>query len=246
MANTFTPFVFPGPDPFRILYAESLVKPSSYTDPQTGLVSPPAYNAQFLIPKSHPLLPALNSALAQTAKAAFGTCEGVLFPLLDGDEENKRKVAAGGKAFDAYVGVYVLKVKSKLESAAGKSLIPPALAAYFPDQTPSMVDYVGPARGLAEQFFYSGVNALGKIAIGPTTIKDPRRGDAHYISAYVNGVMSLNTGERINLGHSAAATYVGMQDVKAHVGVISGQRVLPPAATGGVINVAGRPKEDWE
>lgn len=233
-------FIFQ-PAPFRILYAEALIEPTQYRDRVTGALGDWAYNAQYLIPKNHPQFAQLDSTLAQLAMTAFGTVQGVVFPLDDGDQFNHKRVAEGKKAYDHYFGHFILRVKSKVEAADGRKLVPPHLVVM---QNGKMVDYVGDARPMAAPFFYSGVNAVGGVNLACFIGKREQ-----FVTAYIERVMSLNTGDRIQVGKSNDEMFGSADSYAQYVGQISNESVLPPqtSAVGYTPGaVAGRPKEDWE
>ncbi len=198
------------PVPFRLLYAEDLVTAKPYRDPVTGVLGPPAFRAQAVIPKSHPQLDEMQRLILEVG---LPFPNGRL-PLKDGDRLNAERTAAGKKPFDIYANAMVLYVKSNEKALDGRVLIPPRLSAL---QGGAIVDYMNETRPLAAPFFYSGVDACGAFKF------QAYAGMGSGVTCYVDRMISFNKGERIQIGKSSDDVFGSVVSYSEHVGHVTAE-----------------------
>lgn len=176
-----------------------LVQPKR-ANPKLG--SEPRYEATFLFPEDHPDFGPIKAALAAAVKAKFGSTDGRKFPLSRGDKEADDAMTKG-KDREFLRGFQMFRPHSntaiKTGPKKGDLLQPPRLVVL---QNGKYVRYWEPEeRQLAAKFFYSGVMAIGTFAFVAY------EGMGGGVSAYLNEILSLGVGERINTGVDDEARY---------------------------------------
>lgn len=193
-----------------------------------GETVPPQYEATFLFEPDHPDLVAIKKLLVQLAsgfdkfaeKIAANKAAGraamsdISFPIESGD-----KVADAGKAKskdrEFLRGKAMLKASAKVAKRDGSLLIPPRLVVL---QNGGYARYSEEhERTLARKFFYSGVLAVGTFAFVPY----PGMGGG--IKAYLNEILSINAGEKINTGIDDEAKYGSADKFSEYVGKVSSE-----------------------
>jgi hypothetical protein len=188
----------------------------------------PSFEATFLLPADHPDLAAIKAMLSKAATgfdkfadkiagnkaAGRAALDGIKFPL-----ESGTKIAdqakAKGKDREFLRGTAMLKGKSNVTKRDGTPLSPPRLVVL---QGGKYVRYSDDhERELAKKFFYSGVLAIGTFNFAPY----PGMGGG--ISAYLNEILSLNAGEKINTGVDDEAKYGDPNAFSGYVGKVSAE-----------------------
>jgi hypothetical protein len=191
-----------------------------------------AYETTFLLSTDHPDLKPIKAIMAKVAtnfeafadriaenkKMERAPLDGIKFPL-----ENGNKIADKGKAADKdrefARGMALLKAKSNVEIKTGPKkgqlLLPPRLVVL---QNNQYVRYSEEhERGLARKFFYSGVLAIGTFGFSPYA------GMGGGVAVYLNEILSLNAGEKINTGVDDEAKYGSADQFKDYVGRVSAE-----------------------
>lgn len=167
-----------------------------------GVVYPAGYEATFLFTPDHPDLAAIKKRLGAAAKAEFGRTDNLHYPLESGDKIAD-EAAAKGKDREFLRGLIAFKAKSNVEIKTGPKkgtpLAPPRLVVL---QDGKYVRYSDEyERKPASRFFYSGVLAIGTFGFKAYT------GMGGGVAAYLNEILSLNTGDKINTGVDDEAKY---------------------------------------
>jgi len=241
MANTSFPSVsFTFTKPVRLLYTETLLQPKKFKN-DDGTEGLPRYNLQGIIPPDHPQLGEFYGLVLQVAQQALPahvdqtgqwSPQGLKLPIKSGDQmiaEHQAKARARGKqpadkAF--YAGQWVVFAQKPEKSQAGNLLQPPVLVVL---QNGQKVRYEDEQRSLAKPFFYNGVLASVSVQLKGFT------GFGGGVTCYIDRVLSLNTGERINIGRSDDDVFA--DDYSQYVGHVSAESVVPlqhPYAPGGI------------
>ncbi len=195
------------------------------TTPKPGnkqLGNEPRYEATFLFTEDSPDLAAIKQMMAAVVKEKLGNTEGRKFPLARGDKladdgaakNRDREFLRGFTLLSAHANVTI-----KVGPKKGEALQPPRLVVL---QNGQFVRYWEPEeRQLASKFFYSGVLGIGTF----TFVAYEGMGGG--VSAYLNEILSLNTGDRINTGIDDAAKYGNAEAYSAYIGKASN---INPAA----------------
>ena len=177
----------------------NLVKPRA-GDPKRK----PRFETTFLL-KPGPDLARIEQEVFSLAREKLGRVEGISIPLARGDRLAD-EAAAKGKDRDFLRGFVRLSCHSPIAKLNGDPLMPPRLKAVVNGQ---IVDYTD-NRVLAQPMLYSGVLAIGTISF------TAYEGMGGGISCYVNEVLSLNKGDRINTGVSDEEKYAEV--IGKHIG----------------------------
>lgn len=191
----------------------NLVKPRA-GDPKRK----PRFETTFLL-KPGPDLTRIETEVFQLAREKLGRIEGISIPLARGDrlaDEAKAK----GKDRDYLRGYVRLSCHSPITKLNGDPLMPPRLKIVVNGQIVDRTD----DRALAQPALYSGVLAVGTLSF------TAYEGMGGGVSCYVNEVLSLNKGDRIQTGISDEERYAEV--IGKHVGHVSA--VDPTAGMGGV------------
>lgn len=169
----------------------------------------PKYSANLLLPLDHPDLPGIKATIMAVARGKWpardigaeikaGTFK---MPLTSGDkqvERAKKKLADAGKADDNRADYQAGKI-----IIAGRSKYEPKLAGI---ENGKVVDYIDAARAAAKNKFYFGVHVLAQLNF---VAYDGVGANPDGVTAYLNMVLTLNKGERLTAGTSAAETFRG-------------------------------------
>lgn len=159
------------------------------------------FSINFEFPADHPDLPHIKALLIRVAKEAWGSIEGVHFPISSG-EAAADKAKKDGKEREWSRGRAVLVSRSDFA---------PKLGAILNKQ---LVAFVGDDRSRAEPYFYTGVEAGGTISVQAQTTEQGK-----FVVAYLNEVVSLNKGDRLTGGGSVEQN----DTFKGYVGLVSAE-----------------------
>ncbi len=186
-----------------------------------GMVFKAAYEATVLFAPDHPDWVNIRALLRANLPA--GASE--KFPVDDGtkiaDEakaKNKDREWARGKI--------LFNPHSNVKKQDGSALMPPRLVALLNGKYVTYGTTEVP-RELAAPYFYSGVLGIGTFMI------DGYEGMGGGVTAYLNEVLSLNTGERIAGGPDAEEKYGPATDFSKYTGHVSS--VDPTAGLAGLV-----------
>jgi len=221
--------------PAQVVWAH-VISPRPARKMKNGETAEPAYETTFLFPADHPDLPTIKSLMAKAAtsfepfaekitgnkNAGRAALDGIKFPLENGNKIAD-KGAATGKDREFARGMAMLKAKSNVEIKAGpkkgQPLSPPRLVVL---QNGKYVRYTDEhERPLAKKFFYSGALAIGTFNFAPYA------GMGGGVTVYLNEIMSLNAGEKINTGGDDEAKY---GDPNAFASYVGHQSSVDPTA----------------
>jgi Enterobacter phage Enc34, ssDNA-binding protein len=174
----------------------NLFKPRAFTKSSK---EEPKYDGQFLFEANHPDLSAIKKLLAQVASARWPgrDLKTVKFPLARGDKRAD-DAEAKGKDLEFMRGKFVLSARSQYA---------PKLAAV---ENGELVEYLDEAlRATAASKFFSGVEVLAQFNFRSY---EGVGANPEGVTAYLQMVLSLNRGDRLGGGSSAAevfSSYVG-------------------------------------
>jgi Protein of unknown function (DUF2815) len=151
------------------------------------------YQAAFLLTKDHPDFAPMATMMANVVKAKFGSTDNREFPLQKGDKVadeaaekgRDREWARGKEILEAHTNTH----KRTVNGVQGEPLNPPRLVVL---QNQKYVRYQDEERALAKSAFYSGV-----LAIGTFGFKE-YEGFGGGVTCYLNEILSLGVGDRIN------------------------------------------------
>lgn len=193
-----TPNIYTTRRPVRLLWPH-LFEARPFKDPATGREGEPKFDASFIIAADHPdLLPIKQFCAAVAAKAFPGRELKTLgqmdskgrwkagFPFESGTKRADDAVAAGKD-------LEFLRDTAVLTARTGAKY-PPRLAVMVNGKA---TDYYGELRGTAQSAMYSGVNVLAEFNF------QPYEGFGGGVTAYLNYVLSTNTGDRLSGGGGA-------------------------------------------
>lgn len=215
--------------PAPIVWAH-VITPRPARKMKNGETAEPAYEATFLFPADHPDLATIKGLLSKVAtnfppfaeriaenkKMERAALTGIAFPLENGNKIADKGVATS-KDREFARGMALLKAKSNVEIKTGPKkgqlLSPPRLVVL---QNGQYVRYSEEhERPLARKFFYSGVLAVGTFGLSPYA------GMGGGVTVYLNEILSLNAGEKINTGADDEAKYGSPDTFKGYVGHVS-------------------------
>lgn len=193
-----------------------------------GEVFASQYEATFLFEPDHPDLAEIKKLiaaavtgndklaekLAENKAAGRQPFAGIKFPIESGNKIADAG-AAKGKDREFLRGKAMLKAKGLVAKRDGTPLAPPRLVVLQNGKYVRYGDEV--ERKLAGKFFYSGVLAVGTFGLVAYT------GMGGGVSAYLNEILSLNAGERINTGVDDEAKYGSPDAFKGYVGKVSAE-----------------------
>lgn len=195
--------------PVRVAYP-NLITPRPF-GPKSAPKGDPKFGATFIFDQDHPDLDPIKKLCAQIAKALLpgAALSDFSFPLTSGD---KMIASATGKAQRAgKSATEIAAVEEKFSWAKGKVLVK-ASSKYRPllafVNGASIADLDDDTKINANKAkFYFGVEALPEFnfVAGVRTQDDGK----DYVTAYLNGVLSLNKGERIGGGGTLAERFSG-------------------------------------
>lgn len=189
----------------------------------------PRYSATFMMRNDHPDLGAVYAAIVSVAQQHFpqvvqkdGQGNAVLphrslfsNPLANGDEY---AAAEPGKKYRQPMrGYWLLRAGAPSLTRAGAERKPPALSIV---ENGRIVDLLfDETRKDYRKYFFGGANVFASIGFGP------RAGGSAGVTAYLNLVVSLGTGDPIpDLGSSEEYTVSGASrfgsSIQAHVGTV--------------------------
>ena len=169
------------------------------------------YQSAFLLTKDHVDFAPMTALMAKVVKEKFGKTEGYGFPMQRGDKVAD-EAAAKNRDREWARGKEILEAHSNVRKRAGKDgtpgdlLSPPRLVVLKSEQ---YVRFTDEERSLAKPFFYSGVMAVGTFGF---VAYDGFGGGC---SCYLNEILSLGVGEKINTGiddetkYGAPTQYIG-------------------------------------
>ncbi len=190
-----------------------------------------SYNGVFLLTKEHPdWAPIASKMQALAAKDLPGNST-PSFPGLDRDAEGKLSISgdnvanaakAAGKDREWARGKIMFKAQSNVKTLKGDLLMPPRLVVLLNGKYVNYGTSEAP-RELAAKFFYSGVLAVG------TFMFSSYEGFGGGVTAYLNEVLSLNSGERIAGGPDAEEKYGDAGKFSQYTGHVSN---VDPVGTG--------------
>jgi ssDNA-binding protein len=175
--------------PITFFYPQVITKKAA--DYGNGKKGDPSYQIFAGVSPDHPQLKDLKRLLGKTAKEAFGTVEGVSFPIRMGDEiadEAKKR----GKNREMMRGFVVLK--------AGSKEYTPQL---FYVSNGEVIEIDDAMRTQAGSKFYSGCE--GSIGVNFKAYEGNGKNIPNSVVAYLGDVVSLCRGPK--LGGSGAAKY---------------------------------------
>ncbi len=225
MADLTKQYVMTVPAPFVWNYLITPKPERTVTKPgRAPIVFKAAYEATILFAPDHPDWVNIR-ALLRSAHSALPAGASEKFPVDDGtkiaDEakaKNKDREWARGKI--------LFNPHSNVKKQDGSALMPPRLVALLNGKYVTYGTAEQP-RELATPYFYSGVLGIGTFMI------DGYEGMGGGVTAYLNEVLSLNTGERIAGGPDAEEKYGPATDFSKYTGHVSS--IDPTAGLTGLV-----------
>lgn len=178
------------------------------------LQNEPRFECDFLFKEDHPDLAPIMAMMKTCATAEFGVgISGRKFPLQRGDKiaddaklkGRDREFMRGYTKFQVHANVEIKQGPKK-----GQPLAPPRLVVLLNGKYLRFSE--DHERALAKQYFYSGVFAVGTF----TFVAYPGMGGG--VSAFLNEILSLNTGERIKTGIDDEERYGSADQFKGYIG----------------------------
>lgn len=200
---------------YRVLRPVLLAYPSVITPrafgPKNKPKGDPKYGGTFVFAPDHPDLKPIKDLIVKVARAMFpgGSLKEMSFPISNGDDLIERQVAAlvrQGKSATEQAAI-----REKFSWAKGKALLKasskfqPALAVVNAGEIVNLDTEV--LKTTNKGAFYFGVQALPEFNFiaGARTSADSK----DYVTAYLNGLVSINTGDKIGGGGSLAERFSG-------------------------------------
>ncbi len=188
---------------------------SVVTPRPAGAKNQERYQAAFLLSKDHPDFAPMATMMAKVVKDKYGSTDGRGFPLQHGDKVadeaaakgRDREWARGKELLEAHSNVR----KRMVNGVPGELLNPPRLVVL---RDGKYVRYQDEERPLAKSAFYSGVLAIGTFSF---VAYDGFGGGC---SCYLNEILSLGVGDKINTGvddeakYGAPTQYIGKVSAK--------------------------------
>lgn len=201
MATQYERFTFTAP--VRMVWPSVITpKPAHVFN---GVSYKSQFEARFLLTPDHPDLPALRSLLAEIAQSTFGKTD-IKYPIELGDAlADKGRSMNPPQDREFFRGMGVMTVKSAVTTAAGKEARKPTLILFAGGDETDAANYrvfSDSEREAARPFFYPGVFVKGEVSFAPY---QPPMGPG--ITAYLNELVSLNTGEKMAGAFDPAAKY---------------------------------------
>jgi hypothetical protein len=186
-----------------------------------GRVFKAAYEATFLFTPDHPDWAPIRAMLRANLPA--GAAE--KFPVEDGTKVAD-EAKAKGKDREWARGKVMFNPHSNVKKQDGSPLMPPRLVVLLNGKYVQYGTSDAP-REIATPFFYSGVLAIGTFQIVGY------EGMGGGVSAYLNEVLSLNSGERVAGGPDAEEKYGPATDFSKYTGHVSA--IDPTAGLTGLV-----------
>ncbi|MGH6796587.1 MAG: ssDNA-binding protein [Methylocella sp.] len=186
------------------------------------------YEVTFLLKRDHADLARIEAEIQKLALEKLGRTQGISIPLAGGDrlaDEAKAK----GKDREFLRGYIRLSAHAGIARRNGEPLMPPRIKVVLNGRIVDRTD----DRALAQPALYSGVMAIGTVSFAAYD------GMGGGISCYVNEVLSLNKGERINTGVSDEERYAEV--IGKHIGHAS--TIDPTAGMGSMPDGPAGPRE---
>jgi hypothetical protein len=154
----------------------------------------PKYGAVFLLPADHPDLGPLKQKAKAVALAAWpgADLKSITWPFKSGTDYATKRKEAGKSGGEHFEGKVYLPARSKYE---------PRLSSV---ENGKLTDLEGAARAASKPKFYPGVEVLAEFNFVANEVNRNRS-----VTAYLNMVLTLNKGERMGGGRSAAETFRG-------------------------------------
>lgn len=220
------------PIPVRIIGTEGLMTPKAFKNAD-GTMGSPEFRLRCLVPQSHPQLAELNAIIIRLAQQAFParvdqngqwTHYGLNLPLKSGEqaiaEAAAKAQAANRKApeMDYMQGQLLLSTHTGEKKRDGTMKDPPLLAV---KQGGEFKRYEGQFRPAAREFFYNGVYASVEVSLKAYA------GGSGGVTCYLNSVLSLGVGDRINMGRSLEDSFGSADSYDEFIGHVSAESVVP-------------------
>lgn len=177
-----------------------------------GVAYKAQYETTFLFDADHPDFLAIKQRLGQIAVAKFGRVDNLKYPF-----ENGTKIADAahvkGRDREFLRGKVLFKPHGLVTRQSGEPANPPRLVVL---NAGKYVFYRDEAeRPAAGRFFYNGCLCVGEVSLVPYI------GMGGGVSAYLNEILSLNMGEKINAEIDSEAKYGAADKWAQYVGVVS-------------------------
>ena len=201
--------------PARVIWVYA-VDPRA-ANPRLG--TEPRFETTFMFPEGHPDFKEIMSRLAAASREKFGKLDGIKFPLKRGDTVADEQAARGNdrsflRGFSLLTAHANLEVKTGPKK--GQKLSPPRLVVLQNGVYQNYGDDIaGFPRAEARRFFYSGVMARGTFNFVPY---DAQGG---VVSVYLNEIMSLNVGDRIQTGIDNETKYGSAESHSEYIGHVT-------------------------
>lgn len=209
MANVTHSEDFTGSAPAILVFGD-LMKPKAFQN------RAPRYKANLLYPLGHPDIGPLKEIILRLCGAAFPGRDplSLSLPFKAGERLNAERVAKDKKPYSFYEGHFVLATQKPEKTQAGALLAPPRLVVM---QNGEMVSYVDDDRPAAARFFYSGVKVVPIIQF--VTFD----GFGGGVTVYLQRLLSLGVGERIQTGPDDDAAFGGAERYESYMGAVSAE-----------------------
>ena len=199
---------------FRMTKPAPIVWPNLVTPrPENPkLKTKPRFEVTFLFTRDHPDWAAMEQMMVKQCHAEFGEAGmgGRKYPAKDGTAEAdaaQRKDPPRDREF--LRGKIMFQPHGLVLNAKGDPVPPPRLVAVVND---AYRRFEPAERALAREYFYSGVMAIGTFGFAAY------QGFGGGVSAYLNEILSLNFGDRIQTGASDEDRYGDVRQYVGHVG----------------------------
>lgn len=217
----------------RLTYSRNLIVPAAYKE--NGVEKgPPKHSCelsfakdalstfQYIDDEGAFQTASLNSLCLRAAMAKFQMSQddllaaikhgGIRWPVKDGDKQNERRVNKNQQPREHYAGTYFINPKSNATDQEGNKQPPPTLFKPVRGEdgkpTGKRLDLDDENdRKDAEGLFLPGNFVKGRVSLvaGGTEEANNR-----YITMYLNSLIFVRTGPRIQYGMSAEATFGGI------------------------------------
>lgn len=188
-----------------------LIKPRP---PRTvkGVAFKAQYETTFLFGPSDPDFLAIKTMLGQIAMAKFGRVDNLKYPFESGDKLADA-ARTTGKDKEFLRGKVLFKPHALVTKQDGSPVQPPRLLVL---NSGKYIRYQDEAeRPAAGKFFYPGCLCVGEVSLVAYA------GMGGGVSAYLNEILSLNTGERISAGVDDESKYGDANKWSQYVGTVS-------------------------
>jgi hypothetical protein len=186
--------------PVRIVWTDTLFETSVYTDPVTKQPGKPTYSCLIMIDPANPAFAEMKKVALGVANVCFPgrdvvaqfqtSPKGFKFPWYAGDADNAKRVQTAKDPYEWQKGQVLMRAHS------GEKY-PPGLGFFDGARKIEVKDPA--AKALHKGKFFSGTKALVAVNFGPYGKADEVAG----ITAYLQSVLSLNTGDPIGGGRKS-------------------------------------------